>query len=86
MKPVYVGLAGPTILSEENKVISIRASDLLGRPVEVSVQLESLQAKDSETKVDGVQLVQATPSTTDKYDIFCFSNSLGIRIFNRTTN
>lgn len=73
VNPVYVGLAESNVLTETNKVLSVRASDLLGRPVEVSVVLESL-TDSSGKKVADIQFLQAVQSS-DKYVIqfSCFN-------------
>jgi len=70
VNPVYVGLADSNVLSESNKVLSVRASDLFGRAMDVSVLLESL-TDSAGKKVADIQFIQAVP-TTDKYDFQCF--------------
>ena len=61
-----MGLADKGILSDSNKVLTLRASDLLGRPVDVSVQLESSTNEKDGKKLEGVEFIQAVASTADK--------------------
>lgn len=63
---MFVGLAENGILSDSNKVLALRASDLLGRPLDVSVQLESVTNSKDGKKVDGVEFIQAVASTSDR--------------------
>jgi oligosaccharyltransferase complex subunit delta (ribophorin II) len=66
VKPVFVGISGSNVLSESVRVLSIRASDLLGRPLDISVQLDSLSGATDQKKVAGVESIQAVQSSTDK--------------------
>jgi hypothetical protein len=61
VNPVYVGLSGSNVLNDVNKVLSVRAVDLLGRPVDVSVLLESV-TDNSGKKVADIQSLQAVPA------------------------
>ena len=63
--PVFVGLAGSNVLTDENKAISIRGSDLLGRPLDINVQLESVIDADGK-KVPVVEFIQAVVDKADK--------------------
>jgi len=59
-------LADSNVLTETNKVISIRGSDLLGRPLDISIQLESVTYSSDGKKVPAVEFIQAVQDKTDK--------------------
>jgi hypothetical protein len=63
VNPVYVGVSGSNVLNDGNKILSVKVADLFGRPVDVSVSLESLTSSTTGTKVPDIQLLQAVPSS-----------------------
>ncbi|CAG7819813.1 unnamed protein product [Allacma fusca] len=63
--PVYLGLAGSNVLTDANRVVTLRGSDLLGRPLDINVVLESAVSADGKKAV-GVEFIQALPDKTDK--------------------
>lgn len=63
--PVYIGLVGSNVISDSNKVITVKANDLMGRPVDVSVMLESL-AERSGKAVSDVQFIQGVQDQANK--------------------
>jgi oligosaccharyltransferase complex subunit delta (ribophorin II) len=63
--PVFVGLAGGNVLTDSNRKVVLRGSDLLGRALDISIVLESAVSVEGK-KAPGVEFIQALQDKTDK--------------------